>query len=162
MRTLQRTALSVIILLTLAACAGQMGSAFSPDSGKDDQKTPTQTSFDRFPDLPMPAKVEMDKGKTLIFGVNDEWIGRLVIYPSHGPNDMFDFYKQEMIGFGWKEITSVRSDNSVMTYTRAQRVASIQINDATFGSKVTIIVSPKGAEEFPTPTVEGTVPPPSQ
>ncbi|MBC8269989.1 MAG: hypothetical protein H8E36_14690 [Rhodospirillaceae bacterium] len=163
MRTLKLTALMVLASLSLGACAGQMGSALSPDPGKDDQKAPTQTSFARFPDLPMPVKAEMDMSKTLVFGTNDEWIGRLVISSSHGPNDMFDFYKQEMTGFGWQEITSVRSDTSVMTYTRGQRVATIQITSATLrGSKITITVSPKGAEEFPAPAIEGTAPPPAQ
>jgi hypothetical protein len=57
-----------------------------------------------------------------------------------------------MSGFDWQEITSVRSDTSVMTYIRDERVATIQISRAPLsGAKVTITVSPKGAEEFPVP-----------
>ncbi|NQU58473.1 MAG: hypothetical protein HQ513_14665 [Rhodospirillales bacterium] len=163
MKTLKLTALVVLASLSMGACASRIGSVLSPDPGKDDQKVPTQASFTRFPDLPMPVKAEMDMSKTLVFGTNDAWIGRMVISSSHGSNDMFDFYKQEMPGFGWQEITSVRSDTSVMTYTRGQRVATIQITGATLGgAKVTITVSPKGAEEFPAPAVEGTPPPAAQ
>jgi len=163
MKTLKLTALVVLVSLSTGACANRIGSVLSPDPGKNDQNAPTQASFTRFPDLPMPVKAKMDMSKTLVFGTNDAWIGRMVISSSHGSNDMFDFYKQEMPGFGWQEITSVRSDTSVMTYTRGQRVATIQITSATLsGAKVTITVSPKGAEEFPAPAVEGTVPPPAQ
>jgi hypothetical protein len=130
----------------------------SPETTIDNDK-PTQASFARFPDLPMPVKAELNMVKTLVFGTNDSWIGRLVISASHGPNDMFDFYKQEMTGFDWQEITSVRSDTSVMTYVRDKRVATIQISGATLsGAKVIITVSPKGAEEFPPPSINN-VPP---
>ncbi len=152
MRRFKATAVVLALSLSLGACAGSMNSVLTPESGKNDQKAPTQASFTRFPDLPMPVKAELDMGKTLVFGTNDAWIGRMVISSSHGSNDMFDFYKQEMPGFGWQEITSVRSEISVMTYTRGQRVATIQIASATLkGAKVTITVSPKGAEEFPPP-----------
>jgi hypothetical protein len=163
MKTLKLTALVVLSTLMTGACTSRIASVLSPDSGKDGQQTPTQASFTRFPDLPMPIKAEMDMGKTLVFGTNDAWIGRIQLTSSHGSNDMFDFYKQEMPGFGWQEITSVRSDTSVMTYTRDQRVATIQISSATLsGARITITVSPRGAEEFPAPAVEGTTLPPAQ
>lgn len=164
MKNLKTTTTVLVLTLALGACAGGMSKVLTPDSGNDDQKAPVQASFTRFPDLPMPVKAELDMSKTLVFGTNDAWIGRMVISSSHGSNDMFDFYKQEMPGFGWQEITSVRSETSVMTYTRGERVATIQIASATLkGAKVTITVSPKGAEEFPPPVVtDATTPPAAQ
>lgn len=153
--------LALLAPLLLGACAN-VSSALSPDGNKDDQKSPVQTSFTRFPDMPMPVKADLDMGKTLVFGTNDAWIGRLVVKSPHGSNDMFDFYKQEMPGFDWQEITSIRSSTSVMTYTRGERVATIQIASSTLkGATVTITVSPKGAQEFPPPAEAGT-PPPAQ
>jgi len=161
MKSLKFTVFVLLVSLALGACSGQMSSIGSPDGAKDDGKAPSQASFSRFPDLPMPVKAELNMAKTLVFGSNDAWIGRLVIASSHSSNDMFDFYKQEMSGFDWQEITSVRSDISVMTYIRGERVATIQIARATLsGAKVTITVSPKGAEEFPAPAAE--IPPSAQ
>ncbi len=152
MKSLKTTSLTLAAALTVGACSGPMGSVMTPDGGQDEGKAPLQASFTRFPDLPMPVKAKLDMDKTLIFGTNDAWIGRMVISASHGSNDMFDFYKQEMPGFGWQEITSVRSEVSVMTFTRGERVATIQINASTLGgARVTITVSPRGAEEFPPP-----------
>ncbi len=163
MRSIKTTAVVLTLSLALGACSGRMSSVLTPDSGNDDQKAPTRASFTRFPDLPMPVKAELDMGKTLVFGANDAWIGRMVISSSHGPNDMFDFYKQEMPGFGWQEITSVRSETSVMIFTRGERIATIQIASATLkGAKVTITVSPKGAEEFPPPATDVMTPPLAQ
>ena len=151
MKSLKFSAYTLILSMALGACSGFV---MSPEATTDDGK-PTRASFARFPDLPMPVKAELNMVRTLVFGTNDSWIGRLVISASHSPNDMFDFYKQEMSGFEWQEITSVRSDISVMTYVRNERVATIQISRATIsGAKVTITVSPKGAEEFPPPPIQ--------
>ena len=139
--------------LLLGACAG-LGAPQAANNGgnKEEANTQIQASFTRFPDLPMPVSADLQMDKTLIFGTNDTWIGRLVIHSSHGANDMFDFYKREMPGFDWQEITSVRSKSSVMTYTRGERVATIQIEGRTLsGASVTVTVSPRGAEEFPPP-----------
>ncbi|MHA1597483.1 MAG: hypothetical protein ACTSV1_02075 [Alphaproteobacteria bacterium] len=158
MMNLRITTLALLVPLALGACAG-VSTALSPEGDKGEQKTPVQTSFTRFPDLPMPVKADMDMGKTLIFGTNDAWIGRMVVKSPHGANDMFDFYKQEMPGFDWQEITSVRSATSVMTYTRAERVATIQIESSTLkGATITITVSPRGAQEFPPPADTGAPP----
>jgi hypothetical protein len=155
MRSLTFTAYTLFLSLAVGACSGVV---LSPETTIDNDK-PTQASFARFPDLPMPVKAELNMFRTLVFGTNDSWIGRLVISASHSPNDMFDFYKQEMTGFDWQEITSVRSDTSVMTYVRDGRVATIQISGATLsGAMVIITVSPKGAEEFPPPPISN-VPP---
>ncbi len=139
--------------LALAACAGFDAPRTTGSGGaQGDPSAPSQASFTRFPDLPMPVGADLQMDKTLVFGANDTWIGRLVIHTSHNANDMFDFYKREMTGFDWQEITSVRSKTSVMTYTRGERVATIQIEGRTLrGAAVTVTVSPRGAEEFPPP-----------
>jgi hypothetical protein len=159
MKSLKSTVFALLVSLALGACSGRMSSIVSPEGSRDDGKAPSRASFVRFPDLPMPVKAELDMAKTLVFGSNDSWIGRLVISSSHTSNDMFDFYKQEMSGFDWQEISSVRSDTSVMIYVRVERVATIQISEATLrGANVTITVSPKGAEEFPAPATEAPQP----
>ncbi len=154
-RLLRGLLVAFVFPLALGACAG-LGAPKTTSSGgsQGDSNTPTQASFTRFPDLPMPVGADLQMDQTLIFGTNDTWIGRLVIQTSHSANDMFDFYKREMTGFDWQEITSVRSKTSVMTYTRGERVATIQIEGRTLrGATVTVTVSPRGAEEFPPPPV---------
>ena len=110
----------------------------------------TRVSFARLPDLPLPSEAEINLDRTLVFGGDDTWIGRLVITASGNPNDMFDFFKQKLGGYGWQEITSVRAAVSVLTYTRQERVATIQIQGRTLrGSEVTITVSPRGVQVTP-------------
>ena len=161
----------IFAALLLTACAQNFTETFDqgialspsdPATDKDGQPEATQAAFAQFHDIPIPGNAKMNMDRTLILGEKEAWIGRLVIDSRTAQAKLFDFFKHRTAQFGWQEITSVRSDTSVMTYTRGQRVATIQITSATLrGSKVTITVSPKGAEEFPAPAVDGTAPPPA-
>ena len=104
-----------------------------------------QKAFNRFPDIPVPSDANMDVKRTIIFGGGESWFGQLGLDTRHGPDAMFDFYKQELSGFGWQEVTSVRAPVSVLTYERQSRVLSIQVEKGTLGgTKITLTVSPRG------------------
>ncbi len=133
--------------VAVSACTNQVGIA--PATGASEPSA-TRVSFARFPDLPLPREADINLDRTLVFGGNDTWIGRLVINASGDPNDIFDFFKQKLGGYGWQEVTSVRAAVSVLTYTRQERVATIQIQSRTLrGSEVTITVSPRGIQVTP-------------
>jgi hypothetical protein len=102
----------------------------------------SQPSFSRFPDLPMPVKGLLDMSETVVVGASDKWVGRIKLITPYQSLDMFDFYLQEMPGFGWQEIKVVRSRASVMTYERNKRFATIEIANANGSSEITIIVEP--------------------
>jgi len=129
--------------LAVAGCSSSMGSSSSgSDSGTGQAPTP---SFSQFTDLPVPEGAHMDVGKTLVLGQGDNWVGRLVFdLRFEGAPSVFDFYKSEMPSYRWQEISSVRSDISVMTYRRADRIATIEIEETTLslGTEVTITVGP--------------------
>ena len=55
---------------------------------------------------------------------------------------MFDFYIYEMLNFGWREITSIRSDVSLITYERGGRIANVRIDcSSRRGTEVWVTVS---------------------
>ena len=144
--------------LAVSGC-GQKLDLPSPD-GAQSEKVEAQAAFTRFPDIPMPSKVEMDLKRTLIVGGGDRWFGRLVINTPHGANEMFDFFKQELTAFGWQEIASLRSETSVLTYSRQERIATIQIKGGRLsGAEYTITISPRGAPQSPPGASGGAVAP---
>jgi hypothetical protein len=58
--------------------------------------------------------------------------------------EVFDFYRYEMPNFGWKEITSIRSDISLITYERGERIANVRIDSSSArGTEVWVTVSPR-------------------
>jgi len=116
--------------------------------------TTLKKSFNRFPDIPVPSGANMDMGRTIVFGGGEGWYGQLGLDTGHGPNAMFDFYKQELPSFAWTEITSVRAPVSVLTYERQNRVISIQLEKGTLsGTKVTLTISPRAAATPPMNTL---------
>jgi hypothetical protein len=130
--------LAALLAAGLAACAQQKAEVASGGEGADGRPALT-----RFPDVPVPVKHSVDFDKTVIFGDGEAAFGRLVISTSHNAADMFDFYKREMAGHGWQEITSVRAATSVLTFGRGGRVATVQISRSTiYGADVSITVSP--------------------
>lgn len=130
---------------TPAATVQTNGNSSGAASGGTTQGVPEQ-SFSRFPDLPVPAGAKINLDKTVVFGSGEEWFGRITLTVGFNSDQMFDFFKQELPGFNWQEITSVRSATSVLTYQRRERIATIQISGRTLtGSDVMVTVSPKGA-----------------
>jgi len=141
--------------LSLGACA--QGTGLLPNAGSmDSQASQTdgaattgpaqEKAFNRFPDIPVPTRAQMDTARTLVFGSGDTWFGQLSLETAHNANAMFDFYKQELGSFGWQEVTSVRAPVSVLTYERQGRVLSIQIQPASLtGASITLTVSPRRA-----------------
>ncbi|MCW8836837.1 MAG: hypothetical protein OQJ99_10805 [Rhodospirillales bacterium] len=148
-RTPSRTALLVSAVTALSACAQTSGLTPSTpggslSTGAAGGTASAQPAFTQFADVPIPQKASMDVKRTHVFGGGEQWIGQLVLSTSHKSADMFDFYKQEMPGFGWRELTSIRGETSVMAYIRDGRVATIRIESATIqGSEVLLTVSPE-------------------
>lgn len=137
--------------LTLSGCVNQVSMAGAPGQGET-KKLAVEKSFTRFPDMPIPVKANIDLERTLVFGGDETWSGRLTITSAHHANDMFDFYKQELPGYGWSEIATVRSKISVLTYSRNDRIATIQIQGITLGGSETMITaSPRDAQKAPAP-----------
>lgn len=97
-----------------------------------------------FTDIPIPAGARMDIDRSLVLGPRDNWIGRLVFTSAASPNDLFEFYARELPRFGWTSITAVRAGTSVLSYTRGDRVSTVQISRTTLGgSEVLITISPR-------------------
>ena len=84
----------------------------------------------------------MDMERSLLLGTGDLWTGRLVFSSNNGHGRVFDFYKAEMPGFGWQEITSVRASISIQTWKRGARVATIQIRDSLISTEVILTMAP--------------------
>lgn len=123
--------------LAIAGCSGVAGS--SPPSNAQASAVPetgSNAGFARFSDIPMPTKNSIDLDRTLVFGTERDWIGRVSLSSSMSVSEMYDFYKREMPRFGWTELTSVRSATSVLSYQMDNRIATIQVASQRFGGAI--------------------------
>ena len=137
----------VIAAVAVAAAAGCTpgSSSTSSTSGATTSTPRTAVGFAQFPDIAVPAGAKMDVDRSLVLGARDDWIGRLSMDSEQNPSASYDFFLREMPKYRWQEITTVRSETSVLTYSRDNRVATIQITKKTLGgSKIDVTVSPRG------------------
>lgn len=134
------------LLLTSCGQTASLIPAASPDQGSEGKASSTEP-FAQFKDIPIPGGAEMDMERSIILGSQDTWTGRVHLQVNISATKLFEFYKLEMPGFGWKEVTSVRAAISVLTYIRDSRVATIQIlANKIQGAVVTVTISPMGGK----------------
>jgi hypothetical protein len=120
----------IIFFLSLVSCTGKIPLIASGVSGPEG--------------LPIEEASRMDIKKSLVFGSDSEWFGRINLIVNMSGAEVFDFYRYEMPNFGWKEITSIRSDISLITYERAGRIANVRIDSSSSrGTEVWVTVSPR-------------------
>jgi len=118
----------------LAACQNppEIGASQSAPEGP----TADQPRLTRFSDIPIPAGAQMNVTRSLILGPAETWVGRLVFNASTGSQTLYQFYTREMPRFKWQEVTRVRAQVSILTYTRGARTATVQISSTTLGGSV--------------------------
>ena len=134
---LKNNILAITLVVILSACAqekpvltGVDGSAIPP-------------AFASFPDIPFPEKSYIDLGETKALGSGEKWIGSLVFNAPYNASSVIDFYDSEMPKLKWKEVATVRSKISHMTYTRERRAVQILIeSDGSDKSQIMITAIP--------------------
>lgn len=134
---LKNNILAITLVVILSACTqekpvltGVDGSAIPP-------------AFASFPDIPFPEKSYIDLGETKALGSGEKWIGSLVFNAPYNASSVFDFYVSEMPKLKWKEVATVRSKISHMTYTRERRAVQILIeSDGSDKSQIMITAIP--------------------
>lgn len=94
----------------------------------------------------MPPENVLDLDRTVVFGADREWIGRLALTSKLSVTQAYDFFRQEMPRLGWSEVTSVRSSSAVLAYQMDNRVATIQIAEQRSGngSQIDFWMNPRG------------------
>ena len=130
--------LSVITLFFVYSCAGD---SLLPVKGPEGDPS-TELSLAEFDDLPIPLNSKLDKEKSIIFSKRDGWYGRLTFNTSEKQINVYDFFRNELPKFGWKKLSEISSDTSILNYQNQSRLALIQIKEnLIYGSNVMVTVT---------------------
>ena len=139
--------ITALFSFVLSACSLDAINFPLTEVAKDQEGRPNQPTFSDFQDIPIPAGAQVITERSLVLGVRDAWIGRLVLKSKLNVVAAFHFFKQRTTEFGWQEITSVRSAVSILSYTKGERVLTVQIQSHSWGgAEVSMTVSPRGAD----------------
>lgn len=129
---------SFLFFIFLTSCIGE---SLVPVKGPEGDPS-QELNFSQFDDIPIPVNSKLIREDSIIISRKVGWSGRLVFDTSENQIDVFDFFRNELPKFGWKKVSEVSSESSLLNYQNNQRFASIQIFEKTlFGSKVKITVT---------------------
>mgnify|MGYP001254308344 CR=1 FL=1 len=127
-----------LFLFFLSSCIGE---SLVPVKGPEGDPS-LALNFSQFDDIPIPINSKLIREESIIISRKIGWSGRLVFETSENQIEVFDFFRNELPKFGWKKISEVSSESSLLNYQNNQRFASLQIFEKTlFGSKVKITVT---------------------
>jgi hypothetical protein len=144
LRTLRPHRLLFAALFALAACS--QGAKLQPTSsgGSADGKSGIEKIFSLPADIPIPPDSTLNVERSLVLGDLDRWTGRIVLNVGQDATPTFALYQTQMPTFGWAPIMSVQAEISVLSFTRGERVATVQIEGRTLGGCIaTITVAPR-------------------
>lgn len=142
---------ALVVLLALSACAeGPAVTATTAPTASDNVAAAGSSAQVMIlaKGTALPAGYKVDPARTMIFGTDERWLGRLTYTAAGSADEVFDFLHREMPNFGWVEISAMRSDNSLLTFSSEStgRLATVNIRrGSVIGStQVDMVVAPKG------------------
>ena len=110
---------------------------------KDGASTPEPTITQLAGDMPIPPGATIRPQETLVMGTGNRWMGRLSLSIPGESQAVFAYYRDSLPSAGWILTSSSYSKLSFLTFNKAERVATVQIQSAIFGGhQVTITVTP--------------------
>ena len=135
---IKKLLINLYLLLFLTSCIGESLVPVKGPEGDPGQ----ELNFSQFEDIPIPVNSKLIREDSIIIYRKIGWSGRLVFDTSENQIEVFDFFRNELPKFGWKKISEISSESSLLNYQNNQRFASIQIFEkALFGTKVKISVT---------------------
>lgn len=130
--------LVLLCALATVACTNMGGTVVGNDSTVT-EATGKQLSGD----VTLPPGAVVKQQDTLVMSAGNTWMGRIGLSVSGEPQAIFAYFRDTMPASGWTMTSSSFSKASLLTFTKADRVATVQIQGANFGGNdVLITVAP--------------------
>lgn len=133
--------LNALLLCGLLSACGSMPSS---EPNADNSQRPSMEQLGR---MPLPVGTKLRTTESLIFGVGEGWLGRAVFELPNDANSSYNFFAEQLPRQGWSMVASVRGKKSLLVFTRADRAATIEIEDSGLfsGAWAAMTVSPVGS-----------------
>jgi hypothetical protein len=139
---LKLASIAVFLPLFLAACAS------SGDSATGTPAEVEEIQRQLVGDMPLPAASKIIGPQSLIIGRGANWVGRVVLSGVQTPTDIYAFFQSEFPKSGWVTISAVKSNTSILVFSKGDRTCTIELTPGSFAGPATMIAitaSPKNA-----------------
>jgi len=111
--------LILVSLLTLSVTACSTSTIKTAQQSK--------SGFSNITDIPLPETANIDLNKSMVMGGGNTWTGHLVYYTNKSQEQVIDFVTTQMSGTGWTKLSELRGNESVITYIKEKRVATVRV-----------------------------------
>ena len=83
-----------------------------------------------------------------MMGSGENWIGRVVLDMTQNHVEAYNFFAEQYPQQGWVLISAVRGKTSLLVFTKADRSATVEIQDGMLmnGATAVLTISPKNAQ----------------
>ncbi|MDP3825805.1 MAG: hypothetical protein Q8Q74_04585 [Polaromonas sp.] len=133
-----KTLLMLSATFALLACSSMGSTPMGTDS------TVTEATAKQLAgDVPLPQGAVIKQQDTLVMGSGNTWMGRLSLTVPGEAQPAFAWFRDNLPAAGWTLTSSSFSKLSLLTFTKAERVATVQMQGSNFGgNEVLITVAP--------------------
>lgn len=136
------TSFRIIVVLSTAfvtlACT-TMGNVQTANQAPVTEATAKQIAGD----VPLPQGAVIKQQESLVMGSGTAWTGRLSVSVAGDAQQVFAWFRDGLPGAGWTLTSSSFSKLSLLTFTKAERIATVQMQAGSFGANdVLITVAP--------------------
>ena len=141
MKILKNISIASVLIIFLMSCGRIMeDSNLWTDRGEVDTKLIIAYLLS---DIPLPESSEIMEEKTVIQGSGLGWSGKITIKAPLSPAEMLIFFSEEISPGGWRMISSTVSEQIILVYKKAGRIATVEIlrDFPMFGRETTAIIS---------------------
>jgi hypothetical protein len=113
-----RGGMFLLLVVTMFGCSSSGISDLSKRSLSSASVQPVYEASKAFADIPIATNDSVDIKKSLLLNTGEQWIGRAVIKSSQNIEDAFTYYQANMPDKGWRAVTSVQSEVSILTFEK--------------------------------------------
>ncbi len=136
------TTTKLLFALLTAVCVSGCTTIGGPALGGDSTVTEATTK-QISGDVPLPPGAVIKQQDTLVMSAASTWLGRISLSVAGEQQTVFTYFKDGMPASGWTLTSSSFSKTSLLTFTKGDRVANIQMQGTSFGGNdVLITVAP--------------------
>jgi hypothetical protein len=137
-------AFMVAMIVAIAGCSSltkKDKQATAPSSGEQASGGVSARYYD-FGDVLVPKELKVDKKSSFIYQTDGFSAGVLVLKGRIETSSLIDFFENNMAKDNWKNISTFKSERTMLLFQKANRWCVMNITDETFNTYVEIWVAP--------------------
>jgi len=132
----------ILWILLMAGCTSL--EPYDSQSGSPQVEPPSSLSV-RFANVPIPPGFDLDRSKSFIYesGSGSVKVGKLHLTGWNSPDEVIEYFRNEMVSKGWHSISIMEQKTTVMVYEQETQVCTITVEPSFGKTQVQINVGPK-------------------